>query len=416
MSFTDLEQYRGRRLVYLESIRGIAALAVVFHHVVLAFAPAIYETQRTLPILIRILLVSPVSLLINGDFAVRIFFVLSGFVLSLSYFRKKQTRVLTAAVSRRYLRLMLPALGSVIFAWVLLKFGWYWNREAAALMGSPQTHHWLLRWFRLDRSFADAVREGAYGTFFHFDFRRTLNSNLWTMPIEWAGSLIVFSLLALCGWVQRRFFVYAIVVITFYAIEWPFLVDFVAGLALCDVFTRCERSDWETWLSPVWPTAALVGGLILGGILREWPNTHAGFSYYFVSCWSVLPAILIVGGVAFSSKLHHTLESRAMAFLGKISFPLYLFHLFVIFSLGCWLYVCLRGWAMSHPSSALISAVVCIAISVLLAWALYFILELPTLRFARRVGQWFMHSKSAESPVKRRPTTIAYAGTTNEVQ
>src|SRR5947199_9858864 len=89
--------------------------------------------------------------------------------------------------------------------------------------------------------------------------------------------------------------------------------------------------------------------------------------------------------------------SRAMAFLGKISFPLYLFHLFVILSLGCWLYVCLRRAAMSHVSSALISAVVCVAISVLLAWALYFILELPSLRFARRVSQWFMHSKSAES-------------------
>jgi hypothetical protein len=119
MSLTELEQYRGRRLVYLESIRGIAALAVVFNYVIVAFVPAIYATQRTLPILIRILLASPASLLINGAFAVRIFFILSGFVLSLSYFRKKQARVLTAAVSRRYLRLMLPALGSVIFGWAL---------------------------------------------------------------------------------------------------------------------------------------------------------------------------------------------------------------------------------------------------------------------------------------------------------
>ena len=72
MSLTELEQYRGRRLVYLESIRGIAALAVVFNYVIVAFVPAIYATQRTLPILIRILLASPASLLINGAFAVRI--------------------------------------------------------------------------------------------------------------------------------------------------------------------------------------------------------------------------------------------------------------------------------------------------------------------------------------------------------
>jgi peptidoglycan/LPS O-acetylase OafA/YrhL len=398
MSLTELEQYRGRRLVYLESIRGIAALVVVFHHVVLTFAPAMYETQQALPILIRILLASPVSLLINGEFAVRIFFVLSGFVLSLSYFRKNQPRVLTAAASRRYLRLMLPAFASVIFGWILLKSGLLWNRDAAALMGgSPQTHQWLFRWFRLDRSLADAVSEGAYGTFFHFEFKRTLNPNLWTMPIEWAGSLIVFSLLALCGWLQRRFFVYAIVAIIFYAIGWLFLVDFVAGLALCDVFTRCERSDWETWLSPVWPTAALLAGLTLGGMLGEWPNTHAGLNEYFVSCWPVIPAILIVGGVAFSSQLHHTLESRAMAFLGEISFPLYLFHLFVIFSLGCRLYICLRRAAISHTGSVLISAVVSVGISVLLAWALYFVLELPSLSLARRVGQWFMRSERTES-------------------
>jgi peptidoglycan/LPS O-acetylase OafA/YrhL len=86
-----------------------------------------------------------------------------------------------------------------------------------------------------------------------------------------------------------------------------------------------------------------------------------------------------------------------MAFLGKISFPLYLFHLSVICSVGCGLYVWLRRSAMSHTVSALISSAVCLSILLLLVWCLYFVLELPSLRFARRMGQWFMRGESAHS-------------------
>jgi hypothetical protein len=57
----------------------------------------------------------------------------------------------------------------------------------------------------------------------------------------------------------------------------------------------------------------------------------------------------------------------------------------------------LRRAAISHAGSVLISAFVSVGISVLLAWALYFILELPSLSLARRVGQWFMRSERTES-------------------
>jgi peptidoglycan/LPS O-acetylase OafA/YrhL len=399
LNITELEQNRRGRLVHLEAIRGIAAVSVVLGHLGFTFVPVL-QTRLNLPVAGRVLLATPLSLVINGSFAVRIFFVLSGFVLSLSYFRSKKVQVVTQAASRRYPRLMLPALASVMFAWVLLKLGWYWNVEAAALSQQSRVDSfWLLHWFRRDRSFVDALREGTYGTFFFFSFNpaRTLNSSLWTMPWEWAGSLIVFSLLALFGTLQRRFFIYAIAAIAFYAMEWPFLVDFVAGLALCDVFMRYEHVGWEKSLSPVWPTGALVAGLILGGLLNEWPSSNHGFSSYFILCWPTVPAVLIIGGVTFSSKLQRALEGRAMAFLGKISFPLYLFHLSIICSVGCGLYVWLRHSAMSHALSALISSAVCISILLLLAWILYFVLELPTLRFVRRIGQWFMRGENPHS-------------------
>jgi peptidoglycan/LPS O-acetylase OafA/YrhL len=390
LNLSELEQNRGRRLIYLESIRGIAALCVVFGHLAVTFISAMNSIdliRSKLPILLRVLLASPLSLLTNGRFAVRIFFVLSGFVLSLSYFHKKTGGAVSGPAARRYPRLMLPALASVMFGWILLKLGWYWNIDAAALM-QQRPDDWLFHWFLLDRTFTDALREGTYGTFFSFDWNRTLNSSLWTMPWELGGSLIVFSLLALFGSAQRRLIICGLVAIGFYAIEWPLLVDFVAGLALCDLFVRYEHRLRE---KPIWPVIALFAGLVLGGLLGEWPTKQKGFNGYFVNCWPAVPAVLIIGGITFSPWLRRGLEGRAMAFLGKISFPLYLFHLSIICSAGCGLYVCLRHMALSHGLSAIISTVVCISFLLLLSWLLYFILELPSLRVARRIGRWVIH-------------------------
>ena len=359
----------------------------------LLFVPSCSD-QPILPASIRILLATPLSILLNGGFAVRIFFVLSGFVLSLSYFRKNKIEVVTSAAARRYPRLMLPALASVMFGWVLLKLGCYWNTEAAALMQQPPV--WLSLWFNQDRTLLDALREGAFGPFFHYETARTLNSNLWTMPWEWGGSLIVFSMLALFGWLRSRFVIYAIVAAVFYFMAWMFFIDFLAGLVLCDLFTRHEKTAKS--ISPVWPVIAVLSGLIFAGLLNTWPGASGDSLHeYFAPYWPTVPAVLIIGGIAFSSTLQRALEGRIMSFLGTISFPLYLFHLSIICSVTSGLYIYLRGAAVSHIGSALISSAVTVLFLLLLSRALYFILELPSLFLARRIGQWFMRDDKAPS-------------------
>ena len=68
-----------KRLEYLDSIRGVAALFVLLSHTVAAFAwPKGFDTFLNLPF---------VSILFSGQEAVCMFFVLSGYVLSKPYFR-----------------------------------------------------------------------------------------------------------------------------------------------------------------------------------------------------------------------------------------------------------------------------------------------------------------------------------------
>ncbi|MGH7001396.1 MAG: acyltransferase family protein, partial [Stellaceae bacterium] len=76
------------RLPSLDSLRGIAALTVVIHHT-LTTLPAFWAVYTGAPAsrLARIMAFSPLHLLWDGHQAVLVFFVLSGFVLSLPYWQ-----------------------------------------------------------------------------------------------------------------------------------------------------------------------------------------------------------------------------------------------------------------------------------------------------------------------------------------
>lgn len=52
----------------------------------------------------------PVSALRNGDLWVSIFFILSGFVLPLNFFKTGRESCISGGVMRRYFRLMIPVL------------------------------------------------------------------------------------------------------------------------------------------------------------------------------------------------------------------------------------------------------------------------------------------------------------------
>lgn len=66
---------------------------------------------------------TPLTLLLAGTLAVAIFFVLSGFVLSIGFFKTGDQNIVKKLATGRYLRLMLPAFASVLLALVLIKLG-----------------------------------------------------------------------------------------------------------------------------------------------------------------------------------------------------------------------------------------------------------------------------------------------------
>jgi len=131
---------------------------------------------------------TPLALLYAGTFAVAIFFVLSGFVLSIGFFQTGDVKIVKKLALSRYLRLMIPALVSVILAFLLMSIGFSRIPEAAGqITGSAS---WLSSW-SFDTNLFAAIKNGAVDIFVHAG--SAFNNVLWTMFTEFIGSFMVFA-------------------------------------------------------------------------------------------------------------------------------------------------------------------------------------------------------------------------------
>jgi peptidoglycan/LPS O-acetylase OafA/YrhL len=120
----------GGKLAELDGLRGVAAVIVVAWHFIFAFLP---ERIGILPPFDPNagLVGNPAFALVDGPGAVMLFFVLSGYVLPLAYFRSGRMEVVLRAVAKRWFRLVGLTVTAAVFSYLLFHYGLYYYRDAA---------------------------------------------------------------------------------------------------------------------------------------------------------------------------------------------------------------------------------------------------------------------------------------------
>lgn len=144
-----------KKLTYIDGLKGTGALIGVPVPLCICVLlctlfpePANSHTAGNVEVAIG---KTPLNILYNGNFAVQLFFVASGFVLCIRYFQDYDRKRLVKSAAKRYFRLAGPILlvSTVIFS--LMKAGLYQNTEAAALAGSTD---WFAGFNNLSRDTA----------------------------------------------------------------------------------------------------------------------------------------------------------------------------------------------------------------------------------------------------------------------
>ncbi|WP_454825897.1 acyltransferase family protein [Paraburkholderia xenovorans] len=336
----------------LEGLRGVAAVMVIFSHLVLTFWPNMAVNIIAAPHgpFQEFIFNSPLTFLFSGNLAVCIFFVLSGYVLTAKFWRTEDMSVIWTLAARRYFRLMPPVLLSLLIGYAMLKAGLILAHEKDA----PT---WISWTYSLTPVLQTAVYDGLFRAFLS-DKAYVYNPVTWTMRYEFLGSLLTFSFCALCVGFKRRWILYiaVICVLMFTVPAGIYYALFIAGIWLADISLRKTPAPIALGVLLI---AAWLGGATPGSTshadLEILSVSLNGYPTDFVHVANAIASILIVWVVLTSD-----LMAAFFAFfheLGRRSFSIYLIHFPILASVG--LFVFRKTYAHFPLHHSLSAAVAC---------------------------------------------------------
>ncbi len=312
------------RLAFLDGLRGWAALMVVLSHLLVFFVAQTSSAYKgwywAFPS--------------DGNLAVFVFFVLSGFALSIGYIQSGRMSILTALCVRRYLRLAIPILCTSLLAYLLHTVHLFYNAAA----GNITENAWLTTFYTFPPNLLESVKFGLYDVFLHYSGTASYNPILWTMSIELFGSFIVFAICALVLPLKKRVILLTLILIYFVLTKNIYYLPFLCGIGIALCYHNRDKTVFKKIhfalpfllvLIIYYSTVSLRGqGLPVPQITRS-------------DTYSILASSCMVFAAAFYAPLRRFLENPVSRYLGSISFPIYLTHFIVIcsFSSGFVLYL-----------------------------------------------------------------------------
>jgi len=366
----------------LESLRGVAALAVAALHA----GSAIISVKDARPYLLAggntdspfwAILSQIVSLFLNSQGAVVLFFVLSGYVLRLSLDRARGAAGPLALrfIGRRFLRLFPPvAVTVIVFALA------YWIAGLSMVPAEHQQHLYSL---------PSLIKHA-----FLLDYR--IDPVVWTLQIEILAAPVILLL-----WLAARRFGPVVLWVAVFAgwgasyspamnhwtvdalgFEFPlfgFLYAFVAGMVVVE-WTRFAARAGITKLGGFYPLFGVM--LIMAApvlAVGSWRITL-----------EVLGAAGLVAGVVLNLRGAVTwlLDRRIVRFYGRISYSFYLYHplTIAVIYIDYTLPNALAGIGAPAVVQVLVAFVVTTIVVTPLAVASYWLVEMPAMRLGRRLG------------------------------
>jgi peptidoglycan/LPS O-acetylase OafA/YrhL len=363
------------RIKTLDSVRGVAALTVLFNHCYFVFPEAIRNSA--LPRHISgwaspwpWLRYTPLHLMVAGSAAVMVFFVLSGFVLTLPFVEDTQPPYRRYLI-KRFCRIWLPFALAILASAVLYE------------LIAPKPISALSAWFNRESWSAPVTARLVVGHLLMTGSPtdRTLDNAMWSLVHELRVSIafpfLVLLVRARVGWALTAALMLNIVcefglrhisedtlsgtLLT----TGVFVVAFVCGIALA-----LNTPIWQRRLRTLsGPTRAVLSLLTFGALAAPASILDA----YLI--W-IAGAVGLLALCLTSRFAERVLSLRPLQWLGRVSYSLYLTHLLVLLSL-------VHLYYGRVPLLAIVLGTV--VASLVLAQITYLCVERPAIAIGRRL-------------------------------
>jgi peptidoglycan/LPS O-acetylase OafA/YrhL len=349
----------------LTGIRGVAAASVLLGHVsfqLLGIVPGIPS------FVLR-------ALSTQGPLGVDLFFLLSGMIISYNY-ADRFDRV-SATAWLQFLWLRFARLYPVHFVLLLLYLGVVGASTLLRLqMDSPDKY---------TSGFFLANLLMVHG--WTLPTRASWNGVAWSISCEWLAYL-AFPLLCLTPVYRLRTLPCTLALVAvLLGMSWlcqclpwdnpinfgiPRIVaEFVAGACLFNLYSRRAYAGWNwSWIMPL-AVVGLAAGVVGTMRLGVW-----GF-------WvTPLMAVILLGAAYGRGAAPQFLSTRVMLFLGRVSYSIYMVHMFCLHAVNKCCHVRPGSWPGLKLALLVFGYVGC---TLLVATVCYYTVEVPSRHFLRRI-------------------------------
>ena len=356
------------RKIFLDGLRGWASVAVLFWHL---YYQVFYYSEQTQPALRYIPL-------INGVFAVHIFFIISGFALSIAMIERPDSHRLMRMACGRYFRLVIPIFAICSLVYLCMISGLV-----------PEHYDRIPDYFlHFTPSLSHLFTFSYWNVFFNYSFEQTYVPPLWTMQYELAGSALIFFLLFMIQRSPWRMYVYTSLflgLLVFNRTPYVYFALFVAGLMLANIW-HCYESASLPLSAKILFFAGIIFGLFTPALSQNIPGWVAAIG-----------AVSFVFCISFTSRARRFFETKISQFLGNISFSLYLVHAPLLYIFATPLFSMLeQKHLLSTGNNALLTATLTALLSFVCAVAFQPI-DRFALRTSREIGKKLANLFSSNS-------------------
>ncbi len=369
------------RIKYIDGLRGLASLMVIFSHLVLGFYPILHSLNLNVlnekNFIIKTIATTPINLIYSGFVAVYLFFLITGYLIGYNYFRIKNNNQITSSAFRRYFRLTIPTFFSCLIAYLLLKTNLFFNVDAAILTNS----HWLERFYRFEPDFINMLRFSFYDVYFNYNNHNSYNNVLWIMSFELLGAMLIYSILSIFGKNSKRYIIYSVFI--FICIRSLYLC-FIIGLLLSDLNNSFNQNKAMVINNKFTLFVLFAGGIYLSSIKNfefklyqilnlSWLSSF--FGNFLITFYNIIGVALILYVLSRSRVFQGFCENKAILFLGKISFASYLLHFLIICSFSCFTFTYLNDLQISYSVIIPIILVSTLSITIFVSYFFYEYIE-----------------------------------------
>jgi peptidoglycan/LPS O-acetylase OafA/YrhL len=366
------------RLLFLDGLRGLAALYVVLHH---AYFSVAWNGGGVSPWLLHL-----TQWMAHGTFAVDLFIVLSGFCLMLPLLGAPDRQLaggILGFVRRRARRILPPYYAAIALCLLTIylvpplqhRSGDLWDHSLPAFTPAVLLSHLLL----------------VHNFSIHWIWR--IDSPAWSIATEWQ-IYFVFALVLVPTW--RRFGIVTAVALAFVignVVEammpasneacFYFTGLFGLGMGAAALYHSPNKARWVPWNAAAAGMAAVIGLAMF--VFPTWthrPKIEVDLAVGFTSA----VALVALARSTLSARrlpIIVLLESRPAVTLGRFSYSLYLIH----FPLLAWSHLWLRRFNFPPDIDLACMLLISVPLAVAASYGFYLLFEWPFQRTSQFSGR-----------------------------